>query len=61
MEEVGRLGRVLFVNDSKATNVDAAAKALASFERIYWIAGGLPKTGGLAGLEAFYPKSAKPI
>jgi UDP-N-acetylmuramoylalanine--D-glutamate ligase len=59
MEEVGRLGRVIFVNDSKATNVDAAAKALASFERIYWIAGGLPKVGGLAGLEAFYPKICK--
>jgi UDP-N-acetylmuramoylalanine--D-glutamate ligase len=59
MEQVGRLGRVLFVNDSKATNVDAAAKALASFERIYWIAGGRPKVGGLAGLEAFYPRICK--
>ncbi len=56
MEEVGRLGRVLFINDSKATNADAAAKALASFDAIYWIAGGLAKAGGLAGLERFYPK-----
>jgi UDP-N-acetylmuramoylalanine--D-glutamate ligase len=56
MEEVGRLGRVLFINDSKATNADAAAKALASFDSIYWIAGGLAKAGGIAGLEGFYPK-----
>ena len=56
MEEVGRLGRVLFINDSKATNADAAAKALASFDAIYWIAGGLAKSGGLAGLESFFPK-----
>jgi UDP-N-acetylmuramoylalanine--D-glutamate ligase len=56
MEEVGRLGRVLLINDSKATNADAAAKALASFSSIYWIAGGLAKAGGLAGLESFYPK-----
>ena len=53
MEEVGRRGRVLFVNDSKATNADAAAKALASFDRIYWIAGGRAKEGGIAGLGGF--------
>ena len=56
MEEIGRLGRVLFINDSKATNADAAAKALASFTSIYWIAGGLAKAGGLAGLERYFPE-----
>ena len=55
MEEVGRRGRVLFVNDSKATNADAAAKALASFARIYWIAGGRPKEGGIASLARVLP------
>lgn len=59
MELVGRAGRVLFVNDSKATNADAAAKALSSFERIYWIAGGLAKDGGIAPLERFFPRIAK--
>jgi UDP-N-acetylmuramoylalanine--D-glutamate ligase len=59
MEQVTRTGRVLFVNDSKATNADAAAKALASFERIYWIAGGLAKEGGIAPLSRFFPKIAK--
>jgi UDP-N-acetylmuramoylalanine--D-glutamate ligase len=56
MEQVGLLGRVLFINDSKATNADAAAKALASFDQIYWIAGGLAKAGGLAGLESYYQR-----
>jgi UDP-N-acetylmuramoylalanine--D-glutamate ligase len=56
MEEVGRLDRVLFVNDSKATNADAAARALACFEEIYWIAGGRAKAGGLAGLEPYFPR-----
>ncbi len=59
MEQVARIGRVLFVNDSKATNADAAGKALASFTDIYWIAGGRPKAGGLAGLEPLFPNIAK--
>jgi UDP-N-acetylmuramoylalanine--D-glutamate ligase len=59
MEQVARAGSVLFVNDSKATNADAAAKALASFTDIYWIVGGRPKAGGLDGLEPFFPKIAR--
>jgi len=59
MEEVGRLGRVAFINDSKATNADAAARALACFDPVFWIIGGQPKEGGLAGLEPYYPRVAK--
>ncbi|WP_419910130.1 UDP-N-acetylmuramoyl-L-alanine--D-glutamate ligase [Hoeflea sp.] len=59
MQPVGRRGRVLFVNDSKATNADAAAPALSSFKRIYWIAGGLPKDGGIHTLSDWYPHIAK--
>ena len=59
MEGVARIGKTLFVNDSKATNADAAEKALASFERIYWIAGGKSKTGGITSLEPYFPKIAK--
>ena len=59
MEQVGRKGNVLFVNDSKATNAEASAPALASFERIYWIAGGLPKAGGIESLTSFFPRIAK--
>jgi UDP-N-acetylmuramoylalanine--D-glutamate ligase len=47
LETVATIDGVQFVNDSKATNPDAAARALACFERIYWIAGGRPKAGGL--------------
>lgn len=59
MEQVARKGRVLFVNDSKATNADAAERALSSFERIYWIAGGLPKDGGIETLKSLFPRVAK--
>lgn len=59
METVGRRGSVLFVNDSKATNADAAAKALATFEPIYWIAGGQAKAGGIESLRDFFPRIAK--
>ncbi len=59
MEEVGRKGRVLFVNDSKATNADSAAQALACFSDIFWILGGKPKTGGLSTLAGFFPRIRK--
>jgi UDP-N-acetylmuramoylalanine--D-glutamate ligase len=59
MEEVGRRGAVLFVNDSKATNADSAAQALACFSDIFWIAGGKPKTGGIESLRTFFPRIRK--
>ncbi len=59
MEEVGRKARVLFVNDSKATNADSAAQALACFSDIFWIAGGRAKTGGIASLGSFFPRIRK--
>src|SRR5262245_10771554 len=59
MEQVGRKGRVLFVNDSKATNADAAARALASFSDIFWIAGGRAKTGGITELAGYFPRIRK--
>jgi UDP-N-acetylmuramoylalanine--D-glutamate ligase len=59
MEEVGRKGRVLFVNDSKATNADSSAQALACFSDIFWILGGKPKTGGLSTLTGFFPRIRK--
>jgi UDP-N-acetylmuramoylalanine--D-glutamate ligase len=60
MEEVGRLGSVLFVNDSKATNADAAEKALAAFPRgVRWIVGGKPKEGGIETLVSYLPRVDK--
>ncbi|MEQ8354885.1 MAG: UDP-N-acetylmuramoyl-L-alanine--D-glutamate ligase [Kiloniellaceae bacterium] len=50
---------VPYVNDSKATNADAAAKALACYDHIQWIAGGRAKEGGLAGLEPYYGRIAQ--
>ena len=48
---VGERGGVRFINDSKATNVDSAAKALQAFPAIRWIAGGMGKDGGIAALQ----------
>lgn len=59
MQEVGCLGYVPFINDSKATNADAAAKALASFEDVFWIAGGIAKAGGIEPLAQFFPRIEK--
>ena len=52
-QRVGQLETVIFVNDSKATNADAAGKALACYQDIYWILGGKAKDGGLEGLQPF--------
>ncbi|SDU27009.1 UDP-N-acetylmuramoyl-L-alanine--D-glutamate ligase [Stappia sp. ES.058] len=59
MQVVARDGQVLFVNDSKATNADAAERALTSFEKIYWIAGGRAKAGGIAPLAPHFHRIAK--
>ena len=56
---VGERAGVRFVNDSKATNVDSAAKALQAFPRIRWIAGGMGKDGGIAGLVPYLSSVAK--
>jgi UDP-N-acetylmuramoylalanine--D-glutamate ligase len=59
MQQVAALNGVPFINDSKATNADATEKALASFENIHWILGGLPKSGGIVPLAAYFPKIAR--
>ena len=58
-EVVAHFGGVTYVNDSKATNAEAAAKALACYDNIYWIVGGRAKAGGLDGLDEFYPRVNK--
>ncbi|HYD28988.1 UDP-N-acetylmuramoyl-L-alanine--D-glutamate ligase [Brevundimonas sp.] len=59
MEHVATLGRVRFINDSKATNADAARQALSSYERSFWIAGGRAKAGGIDDLEDLFPRVAE--
>ena len=56
MEEVGRIGATLFINDSKATNADSTEKALNSFDDILWILGGKAKEGGIEPLTALLPE-----
>jgi UDP-N-acetylmuramoylalanine--D-glutamate ligase len=60
MEQVGRVGKAMAINDSKATNADSTEKALLAFENgLYWICGGKPKAGGIAGLETLFSRVAK--
>ena len=59
MEPVAQLGRVKFINDSKATNTDAARQAMSSYPKFYWIAGGQPKTGGIESLADLFPRITK--
>jgi UDP-N-acetylmuramoylalanine--D-glutamate ligase len=59
MEELGRIGRVVFINDSKATNADSTEKALTSFRDIFWILGGKAKEGGIEPLRRYFPNIAK--
>jgi len=58
-ERVAEAEGVLYINDSKATNADAAARALACYSAIYWIAGGRGKEGGVSSLAAYFPRIRK--
>jgi UDP-N-acetylmuramoylalanine--D-glutamate ligase len=55
-ELIATIDGVRYINDSKATNADAAAKALACYENIYWIAGGLAKEGGIESLAPYHQR-----
>jgi UDP-N-acetylmuramoylalanine--D-glutamate ligase len=59
MEDVGRVGKVRFINDSKATNAEAAERALVCFPDIYWIAGGRAKEGGIESLSPLFGRIRK--
>jgi UDP-N-acetylmuramoylalanine--D-glutamate ligase len=59
MQQIATLGPVAIVNDSKATNADAAEKALASYANIFWIAGGIAKSGGVEPLSPYFERISK--
>jgi UDP-N-acetylmuramoylalanine--D-glutamate ligase len=59
MERIAVVDGVAFVNDSKATNADAAEKALRAYERVHWIAGGVPKAGGIEPLKPLFGRIAR--
>jgi UDP-N-acetylmuramoylalanine--D-glutamate ligase len=59
MEYVTTVNNTTIINDSKATNSDAAEKALSSYSNIYWIVGGLPKTDRITSLSPLFHKVKK--
>lgn len=59
MQQVRKMGPVLFINDSKATNAEASAPALSTFNDIFWIVGGQAKEGGIEALRGFFHKIRK--
>jgi UDP-N-acetylmuramoylalanine--D-glutamate ligase len=58
-ENVGLVEGVTFINDSKATNADSAARALVCYPRVVWIAGGMAKAGGIEPLAPLFPRVAR--
>jgi UDP-N-acetylmuramoylalanine--D-glutamate ligase len=60
-QHVAEVADISFVNDSKATNADAAARALACYERVVWIAGGIAKEGGIAALTPRFGRIARAL
>ena len=59
IEDVGHIGKVRFINDSKGTNAEAAERALICFPDIFWIAGGRPKEGGIESLKPQFSRIRK--
>ncbi len=55
-QKIGEKEGVVFINDSKATNADATANALKSFENIHWIVGGRAKEGGIDALRPYFSR-----
>lgn len=60
-QRVAARSGVLYVNDSKATNADAAARALNCYDRVVWIAGGMGKSGGIESLVPLFPRVAEAL
>ena len=57
--EIAVIDGVRFIDDSKATNADAAARALGCYDHLIWIAGGIGKEGGIEPLARYFPRIAK--
>ena len=58
-QEVASRDGVRFINDSKATNADAASRAMGCYERFVWIAGGVGKAGGIDDLVPYFSRIEK--
>jgi len=57
--EIANIAGLRFINDSKATNADAASRAMGCYERFVWIAGGVGKEGGIESLAPFFSRISK--
>lgn len=57
--EIAKIGGISFINDSKATNADAASRAMGCYEHFIWIAGGVAKSGGIEPLAPLFPRITK--
>jgi len=57
--KIAEIDGISFINDSKATNADAASRAMGCYDRFIWIAGGAGKAGGIESLAAFFPRVQK--
>ena len=60
-QRVATIDGIVFINDSKATNADSAARALGCHDRIVWIAGGMQKEGGIAPLAEYFPRIVRAL
>jgi len=58
-QNIAKIDGIAFINDSKATNADAAARAMGCYDRFIWIAGGVAKEGGINALAGYFPRIAK--
>ena len=61
MEDVGRIGKIRFINDFKATNADATARRWPVYPDIYWIPAASPRKAASQSWRPISPASAKPI
>lgn len=61
LAKVGEIGGIAFIDDSKATNAEAAARALSCYPRLVWIAGGIAKAGGIESLVPYFPRISEAI
>jgi UDP-N-acetylmuramoylalanine--D-glutamate ligase len=61
LQTIATINGVTYVNDSKATNADAAARALACYEGVIWLAGGIAKAGGIESLAPYFPRVSHAI
>jgi UDP-N-acetylmuramoylalanine--D-glutamate ligase len=57
--EIANVDGLRFINDSKATNADAASRAMCCYERFVWIAGGVGKAGGIESLAPLFSRISK--